>query len=175
MYEKLKSRCEYFERKLQELNARNSAISEDLRLKNKNLHLEENKNTEQSKKLFLLNKIVKVLNSKDTHVLDQNNYKTIINDLVKETENLKRLLQAKDKEISHLKDLNEKIKAKSQNLTKKLEILQLKLNQNLEKTEENNLQDPSKEQISMLNEMKLPPVLDYRTEALPSTILSNFY
>lgn len=171
-YEKLRSRCDYFEKRLQEVQARNSTISEDLKTKVKNLHNEENRNNEQSRKLFQLSKIVKVLNSKDTHVLDQNNYKSIINDLVKETEALKRVILAKDKEISHLKENNEKLKAKCLNLSKKLDILQLKVNQNIDKPEENITDDLSKENFSLLIDMKLPPVLDFRIESLPATFSS---
>ena len=46
-YEKLQARCEFFERKLQEVRFQNTSISEDLKQKRKDLHNEEAKSSEQ--------------------------------------------------------------------------------------------------------------------------------
>ena len=120
-----------------------------------------------------MSKTLKVLNAKDSHLLDKSNYKTVINELVKETEGLRRSIINKDKEIEHLQEINTKLRNKSSNLAKKLEILQMNLNQNAQEnqTGENSILD--EEKFSLLNEMKLPPVLDYRTHDLSPIISSK--
>jgi len=173
-FEKMKSRGDFFERKLQEAKQHNSSVSEDLKIQQKNLHLEETKNSQQGKKVFALNKLVKVLNSKDTHMTDTNNYKGVINDLVKEVENLKRVISGKDKEIEKLQESNGKLKNKTVNLAKRLEVLQMNLNQNNENKEVDGEERFDDERFSLLAEMKLPPMLDYRIQDISPIISSKF-
>lgn len=172
-YEKLLNRCEYFQRKTKESKFHNSNITEDLKLKNKNLHIEETKNLEQSKKVFMLNKLVTVLNSNNPRIIDQNNYKSIINDLIKENENLKRIIVGKEKELAHINEINNKLKNKSSNLSKKIEILQMNLNQNLDApNNEKNQETWEEDQFSLLSEMKLPLMLDYRNQGVSPVFIS---
>ena len=172
-FEKIKNRSDFFEKKLQEAKQQNSSVSEDLKLQQKNLHIEETKNSQQGKKVFALNKLVNVLNSKDTHVADSNNYKGVINDLVKEVENLKRVISGKDKEIEKLQESNGKLKNKTVNLAKRLEVLQMNLNQNTENKEFDGEERLDDERFSLLAEMKLPPMLDYRIQDISPIISSK--
>jgi chromosome segregation ATPase len=172
--EKLNIRCEYFQSRFQESQVRNSLFSEELKSKNKNLHVEENKTSEQGKRLFVLNKLVKALKSKGNRQEDQNNYKMVINELVKEIEVFKRAITNKDKEIAHLREINEKMKAKIASFTKRIEILQMNLSQKKPEDEGIGSQDAEieNEAFSLLKEMRIPPMLDYRSSNLSALLTS---
>ena len=172
--EKLSARCSFFQQREREARARESFLTEELKARGKLLHVEENKSAEQGKKAFVLGKLVKALKTKDTGREDQNNYKTVISELVKETEALKRVIMNRDRELAQQRELNDKLQARLAGYAKRLELLQL----NLRKPEETGgeiaqVQDPEMEGFSLLREGKLPALLDYRNAGMSAVMTSN--
>lgn len=68
-----------------------------------------------------------ILNAKDHHLVDKDNYKNVIGELVRENEGLKRIIALKDKEIGKVNEKMMIVKTKYSNLYKKMDSLQFKM------------------------------------------------
>lgn len=119
-YEKMKARSETLEGKLRELEKRQQFIVEENGQMLRTLQQETSKQQENQKKVYTLKNRLEAIvqNSHNQYIVNNS-----IRDLMKENDSLKWVITAKNGEIEKLMDLNQQLKNKVLQLTKKIENL----------------------------------------------------
>lgn len=113
-----------------------------------------------------------ILNAKDHHLVDKDNYKNVIGELVRENEGLKRTIALKDKEIGRVNEKMMIVKAKYSNLYKKMDSLQFKMSGSFIESPIDLVKDPQFN-LSFFQGLDIGRNLEWRMNNVSSRIMSK--
>ncbi len=120
-----------------------------------------------------MEKRLSIINAKDHHLVDKDNYKNVIGELVRENEGLKRTIAQKEKELMKLNEKLTMIQTRYSNLYKKMDTLQLKISGSFIESPNDLVKDPPSN-LSFFTGLEVGKNLEWRMINLNSHIMSKF-